>query len=135
MRKFFGFGSSTPPPPPPPSKPPTLASKPAPAPAKPAAAAPAPTPPPPAAPSLVGRWHGTSGSGDGSESTEFHADGTVTERVTGGEAIRGRYLLAGDQLSITLEGMDEPLSFRVVVHADSLEMTDSDGDKSVYRRA
>jgi hypothetical protein len=96
------------------------------------APAPAPVAPPP---SLVGRWRSASGSGDGSESTEFHADGTVTERVTGGEAIRGRYLLAGDRLTITLEGMDEPLSFTVAVMADSLEMTDADGDKSVYRRA
>jgi hypothetical protein len=58
----------------------------------------------------------------------------VTERVAGGEAIRGRYLLAGDRLSITLEGMDEPLTFAVSVKDDTLEMMDSDGDKSVYRR-
>jgi hypothetical protein len=86
-------------------------------------------------PSLVGRWRSVSGSGDGSESTEFHADGTVTERVSGGEAIRGRYLFAGDRLSITLDGMDDPLAFSVAIQQDSLEMTDADGDRSVYRRA
>ncbi|MEP6957055.1 MAG: DUF5640 domain-containing protein [Chthoniobacterales bacterium] len=139
MKKFFGFGSSTPPPPAPPSKPPSPpAMSPAPAAAKTAATAPAPAAPSPAAPPappIVGRWRDASGTGDGSESTEFNADGSVTERLAGGDTIRGRYLLSGDNLTINLEGMEEALDFTAMVRQDTLEMTDAGGQRSTYRRA
>ncbi len=135
--KLFGFGSSTPPPPSPPSKPPTLTSNPAPAPAASQPSAP-PEPkavePAPPAPSITGRWQDAGDSGDGSESTEFHADGSVTESLTGGETIRGRYVFAGDKLTINLAGMDEPLAFTAIVKQDSLQMTDASGQRSTYRR-
>lgn len=108
---------------------------PAPAAAKTAATAPAPAAPSPAAPPIVGRWRDASGTGDGSESTEFHADGSVTERLAGGDTIRGRYLLVGDNLTINLEGMEEALDFTAMVRQDTLEMTDAGGQRSTYRRA
>ncbi len=136
MKKFFGFGSSTPPPPPPPGKPPSPpAAKPGPAP-KPDAAKPEPprTQPAPTAaapaPSIVGRWKDPS-SGD---ITEFHADGSVTENVSGGEPIRGRYSLAGDKLKLNLDGVADELSFPVTVKAETLDMVDSDGHMTRYQR-
>ena len=128
MKKFFGFGSSTPPPPPPPSRPPSPPAKPAaPAPAKPEAAAPTS----PAAPSIVGRWKEPTGS----DTTEFHADGTVTERPASGETIRGRYSLEGGKLKINLQGVDEEIVFNATVRADALEMTDADGNVTRYQKA
>jgi len=82
----------------------------------------------------VGRWKDADGSSDGSESTEFHADGTVTERLTGGETIRGRYSIGGQKLTINLEGVPTPLSFTVAIKGETLEMTDQDGQKASYRR-
>ncbi|MDQ6655198.1 MAG: hypothetical protein M3Y80_05225, partial [Verrucomicrobiota bacterium] len=73
-------------------------------------------------------------SGDGSESTEFHSDGSVTERLTGDETIRGRYVFTGEKLTINLAGMDEPLAFTATVKQDALEMTDASGQRSTYRR-
>lgn len=66
--------------------------------------------------------------------TEFHADGTVTEK-TGGETIRGRYSLKDKQLKINLVGVPDELSFPVAIAADTLEMTDADGVVTLYRRA
>lgn len=141
MKKFFGFGSSTPPPPPPPSKPPTPpAAKPAPT-AKPdtatAAAKPEPPKPQPApspaaasAPSIVGRWKDPN-SGD---ITEFHADGTVTENVSGSEPIRGRYSLADGKLKLNLAAVPDELSFPVTVKADTLDMVDAEGQMTRYQR-
>ena len=136
MKKFFGFGSSTPPPPPPPAKPPTPpAAKPGPAP-KPDAVKPEPpkTQPAPAAapapPSIVGRWKDPS-SGD---ITEFHADGSVTENVSGGEPIRGRYSLTGDKLKLNLNGVADELVFPVTIKAETLDMVDSDGVMTRYQR-
>ncbi len=145
MKKFFGFGSSTPPPPPPPSKPPTPpAAKPGPAPKPDAAAAPAkpeapkpqPAPAPAAAPaaapapSIVGRWKDPN-SGD---ITEFHADGKVTENVSGSEPIRGRYSLTGGKLKLNLDGVPDELSFPVTIKADTLDMVDSEGHMTRYQR-
>ena len=136
MKKFFGFGSSTPPPPPPPSRPPSPpAAKPGPAP-KPDAAKPEPpkTQPAPAAappaPSIVGRWKDPN-SGD---ITEFHADGSVTENVSGGEPIRGRYSLTGDKLKLNLNGVPDELVFPVTIKAETLDMVDSDGQLTRYQR-
>jgi hypothetical protein len=84
---------------------------------------------------IVGRWKSASGAGDGSESTEFHADGTVTERVAGGEVIRGRYSLGGNRLTINLDGVPEALAFTIAVKTDTLEMTDGEGERATYRRA
>jgi len=133
MKKFFGFGSSTPPPPlTPPSKPPapplksssatapTPAPKPAPAPSKPAA---------PETPSIVGRWK----EPNGSDVTQFAADGTVTETPASGETIRGRYSLEGGTLKLNLEGVEE-LSFPVKLGAETLEMTDTGGSVTKYER-
>ena len=116
MKKFFGFGST---PPPPLSKAPLAGN---------------PTPAQATEPSLVGRWKDADGSSDGSESTEFHADGTVTERITGGETIRGRYSMGGQKLTLNLEGVAAPLSFTVAIKDGTLEMTDPDGQKASYRR-
>ena len=136
MKKFFGFGSSTPPPPPPPAKPPTPpAAKPGPAP-KPDATKPEPpkTQPAPApaapAPSIVGRWKDPN-SGD---ITEFHADGSVTENVSGGEPIRGRYSLGAGKLKLNLNGVPDELVFPVTIKAETLEMVDSDGVMTRYQR-
>ena len=136
MKKFFGFGSSTPPPPPPPAKPPSPpAAKPGPAP-KPDATKPEPpkTQPAPAAPapapSIVGRWKDPN-SGD---ITEFHADGSVTENVSGGEPIRGRYSITGGNLKLNLNGVPDELSFPVTIKADTLDMVDADGQLTRYQR-
>jgi hypothetical protein len=137
MKKFFGFGSSTPPPPPPPSKPPTPpAAKPGPAP-KPDAAAAQPEPPKaqpapaaPPAPSIVGRWKDPN-SGD---ITEFHADGKVTENVSGSEPIRGRYSLADGKLKLNLDGVPDELVFPVTIKADTLDMIDTEGHMTRYQR-
>jgi hypothetical protein len=143
MKKFFGFGSSTPPPPPPPAKPPVPPAKPAagaaPAPAKSptppgsdrrAAEGAKPAPPARAAASIVGRWKDPSSN----DTTEFHADGSVTERTGSGETIRGRYSLQDKQLKINLEGVADELSFPVAIGPDKLEMTDPDGKIASYQR-
>lgn len=92
----------------------------------PAAAAPAPA----AAASIVGRWKDPN-SGD---VTEFHADGAVTENVSGGEPIRGRYSLSGSKLTINLAGVADELSFPVVIKPDTLEMTDPEGHVTRYQK-
>lgn len=138
MKKFFGFGSSTPPPPPPPAKPPAAPpAKPATSPVKadtPAkadatkseAAAPAPAP----APSIIGRWKDPS-TGD---ITEFHADGAVTENVSGGEPIRGRYSITGGKLKLNLAGVPDELSFPVTIKAEHLDLIDNEGHMTRYQR-
>ena len=136
MKKFFGFGSSTPPPPPPPSKPPTPpAAKPGPAPKADAAAAAAQPESPKApaaapAPSIVGRWKDPN-SGD---ITEFHADGKVTENVSGSEPIRGRYSLVDGKLKLDLDGVPDELVFPVTIKADTLDMIDTEGHMTRYQR-
>ena len=129
MKKFFGFGSSTPPPPPPPSKPPAPPAKPAaPGPARPAPVAEKPAAA--GAPSIVGRWQ-EPGSAD---TTEFHADGSVTEKTGSGETIRGRYSLRDKHLKLNLDGVPDELSFPVAIGSDTLEMTDADGKITHYQR-
>ena len=132
MKKFFGFGSSTPQPPSPPIKPPTPPAKAATPPAPPKSPAPVETSKPAAtpAPSIVGRWR-EPGSSD---STEFHADGSVTEKTGSGETIRGRYSVRDKHLKIDLEGVADQLSFPVAIAADKLEMTDPDGKITHYER-
>lgn len=131
MKKFFGFGSSTPPPPStPPSKPPAPPLKPSPAAARTPAPAPAPSKPAaPEPPSIVGRWK----EPNGSDITQFAADGTVTETPASGETIRGRYSLEGGTLKLNLEGVEE-LSFPVKLGAETLEMTDTEGSVTKYKR-
>ncbi len=134
MKKFFGFGSSTPPPPPPPSKPPAPPPKPAPAaapaPAKATTTTPADKAAAPQTPSIIGRWK-EPGSSD---TTEFHADGTVTERTGSGETIRGRYSLRDKHLKLNLDVVPDELSFPVAVGAETLEMTDTEGKITLYER-
>ena len=134
MKKFFGFGASTPPPPPPPTKPPNPPTAKAPPASKaetPAKSEPAkPQAPPAAAPSIVGRWKDPKTA----DITEFHADGAVTENVSGGEPIRGRYTLDGGKLKINLDGLANELSFPVTIKADTLEMIDPDGHMTRYQR-
>jgi hypothetical protein len=120
MKKFFGFGSSTPPPPAPPSRPPAPPSRPSTPGAKPVAAA---SP-------IVGRWK----EPQGSDTTEFHADGTVTESPAGSEKIRGRYTLEGAKLKIRLEGVPDELSLSAVFKGDALEMTGPDGQMTRYEK-
>ena len=139
MKKLFGFGSSTPPPPAVPTKPPTppfsksgpAAKPPAPVVVPSAASLVAATPPAnPAGPSIVGRWKEPSGG----DTTEFHADGSVTE-MSGGETIRGRYSFVDGTLKINLDGLDEELSFSATVSNEALEMTGGDGQLTKYQRA
>lgn len=127
MKNFFGFGSSTPPPPPPPSKPPSPPVKPASVPTEktaPAASGSRSTP------SLVGRWR----EPESSDTTEFHADGTVTERTGAGETIRGRYSLRDQHLQLRLDGVAEDLSFPISIGTDMLEMADAEGKITYYER-
>ncbi len=130
MKKFFGFGSSTPPPPPVPSKPPAAPAKPAPARGKAAAPAAADERSATEPPSIVGRWQepGTS------DTTEFHSDGTVTEKTGADETIRGRYSLRDKHLKLNLEGVADELSFPVAIGSQTLEMTDSEGKVTLYQR-
>ena len=103
--KLFGLGSSTPPPPPD---------------AKSTAGA----------PTLVGRWKDPKET----DTTEFHANGMVTEKPTSGGFIRGRYTLEGTKLKIRLEGVPDELSFSAVIKGDKLEMTGPDGQMVRYDR-
>lgn len=131
MKKFFGFGSPTPSPPPPPSKPPAPPAKSAPAgissnatqspAAKTATAEP---------PSIIGCWKEPGSK----ETTEFHADGTVTEKTGGGETIRGRYSVHDKRLKLNLDGVRDELSFPISIGPRTLEMTDSDGKITLYER-
>jgi len=83
-----------------------------------------------AAPTIVGQWK----EPNGSDTTEFRADGIVIEKPASGETIRGRYSLEGAKLKITLEGLADELSFTATIKADALEMTDRDGQVTRYRR-
>lgn len=129
MKKLFGFGSSTPPPPPVPTRPPAPPAKSIPT-AKPAAAPLTQTPSAASTPSIVGRWKEPSGT----DTTEFHADGSVTEK-SGGETIRGKYVFEGGKLKINLEGMSEALLFSAAINNGALEMTDAEGQATTYVRA
>jgi hypothetical protein len=111
------FRRDTTPPPPPPSTSPAPSS----AGEKPAAAA----------PTIVGRWKEPKGS----DTTEFHSDGTVTEKPTSGESIRGRYKMDGSTLKINLDGVPDELSFTAAVKDGKLEMTGPDGILTRYERA
>lgn len=117
MKKFFGFGSSTPPPPAPPIKPPAAPSKPSPA-------APAKSP-------IVGRWK----EPNGKDTTEFHADGRVTEKPAAGEQIRGHYTVDGSQVKIRLDGVKEELVFTATFRGETLEMRDPAGATTRYEKA
>lgn len=112
MKKFFGFGSSPPPPPAPPNSPGTAAKD-------------------SGVATIVGSWK----EPDGSDTTEFRADGTVVEKPASGETIRGRYSLEGAKLKIRLEGLSEELSFSASIEDDALELKDPDGQITHYRRA
>lgn len=90
----------------------------------------APAPPPRPAASIVGRWKDPNST----DTTEFHADGSVTEKAGTGETIRGRYSLQDKQLKIKLEGVMDELSFPVAISAEKLEMTDPDGKVTSYQR-
>ena len=78
----------------------------------------------------MGRWKDPN-SGD---ITEFHADGAVTENVSGSEPIRGRYTLTGGKLKLNLDGVADELSFPVTVKSDTLDMIDADGHLTRYQR-
>ena len=65
--------------------------------------------------------------------TEFHNDGALVERLASGESINGRYSLRGTQLSVELESGDE-LSFSIALAADSLALTDANGQVAQYSR-
>ena len=68
-------------------------------------------PPAANADSIVGQWK----EPDGNDVTEFRADGTVIERPSNGETIRGRYSLDGAILTVRLEGLAEELSFAAAI--------------------
>lgn len=78
----------------------------------------------------MGRWK----EPNGSDTTEFRADGTLIENPAEGETIHGRYSLDGRNLKVQLEGMAEDLSFTVVIRSDVLEMTDAEGSTTKYDR-
>ena len=132
MKKFFGFGSSTPPPPAPPSRPPAPPAKPIsppPAPAKSEAATASASKASPAA-TIVGRW----GDPNGRDTTEFRADGTVTDKPASGETIQGRYSYEAGKLKIKLDAVEEEIVFTAAVSAEALETSDADGHVTRYRR-
>ena len=79
----------------------------------------------------MGRWH----EPNGSDITEFKADGNLLENPANADPIRGRYTLRGAELKVELEGVNDPLSFTVAIKGDLLEMTDAEGHKTQYRRA
>ena len=79
---------------------------------------------------MIGRWR----EPQGKDTTEFHADGAVTEKPATGENIRGRYSLDGSKLKIHLDGVPGALSFSAVVKGDSLEMTGPDGQTTRYEK-
>ena len=81
-------------------------------------------------PTIVGRWK----ERDGSDITEFHSDGTVTEKPASGETIRGKYSMEGGRLKIKLARVADELIFPVSIKADTLEMTDPEGQVTHYRR-
>ena len=58
----------------------------------------------------------------------------MTENVSGGEPIRGRYSLAGGTLKLNLDGVPDELSFPVTIKADALDMVDADGHMTRYQR-
>ena len=58
----------------------------------------------------------------------------MTENVSGGEPIRGRYSLEAGKLKINLAGVADELSFPVTIKADTLEMVDPDGNMTRYKR-
>lgn len=118
FKKLFGFGSSTPAPPPPPLRPP----------APPAAKTTKPVPV--AELAILGQWKEPGGS----DTTEFRADGTLVEKPASGDPIRGRYWLDGSRLKVRLKGVPEELAFTVVITSDLIEMTDSEGNTTKYRR-
>ena len=78
----------------------------------------------------MGRWKEPTGK----DTTEFHADGTVTEKPSTGENIRGSYALDGLKLKIKLDGVPDELSFSAVVKGDTLEMTGPDGQATRHER-
>ena len=58
----------------------------------------------------------------------------MTENVSGGEPIRGRYSLSGEKLKLNLDGVPDELSFPVTVRAETLDMVDGDGQMTRYQR-
>ena len=58
----------------------------------------------------------------------------MTENVSGGEPIRGRYSLTGDKLKLNLNGVPDELVFPVTIKAETLDMVDSDGQLTRYQR-
>ncbi len=71
----------------------------------------------------MGQWKELNGS----DTTEFRAEGRWTERPAGRDDPRP-LLVRGAKLAVQLEGMGEELSFNVLIRSDVLEMTDSGGD-------
>jgi hypothetical protein len=65
--------------------------------------------------------------------TEFRGDGTLAERLGSGDTINGRYSLNGVNLRVELESGDE-LAFSVSLNANTLELTDGNGQVARYRR-
>jgi hypothetical protein len=66
--------------------------------------------------------------------TEFRQDGTLVEKASSGETIRGKYWLDASQLKVRLDGVPEELAFTVVIKDDLLEMRDSEGSTTKYHR-
>jgi Family of unknown function (DUF5640) len=83
----------------------------------------------PTPPRIVGRWK----EPEGSDSVEFRADGTLLEHATNGDGVRGHYALAGDHLSIRIDGV-EPLAFSVSINGATMELKDAQGQVTRYLR-
>ena len=81
------------------------------------------------APTLVGHWQEPGNS----DSVEFRADGTLLEHTPAGDGVRGRYTLAGDRLTIQIDGVD-PLAFDISLNPKTLELRDGNGQVTRYSR-
>jgi hypothetical protein len=126
IKRLLRFAARTPPPPRPPLRPPSPPGLAKSSPPKPAASA---KPSAFAAPGIVGRWQAP----DSNDTTEFRADGSLAEQLATGETINGRYSLEGSKLRVQLDGVGE-LSFAAAVTAETLELTDAEGQVTRYRR-
>ena len=58
----------------------------------------------------------------------------MTENVSGGAPIRGRYSMSDGKLKLNLDGVPDELSFPVTIKGDTLDMVDPDGHMTRYQR-
>lgn len=103
-------------------------------PAPPAASTPSKAPPADPKKAIIGRWQEPGST----ETTEFRADGKVTEKLADGGTISGKYSFSdGARVKMKFDGAMASLgelSFPVKISGDTLEMTGPDGKAARYQR-